>query len=718
MSLKKIVTKNLEDNAITTDKIQDTSVTAVKLSTDFITGLVSMDAAPVDSDFFLLYDTSAGDLKKVLNSNFPLLFNPVISSVSPDNVQTASGSINVEVVITGTGFTSGSTAYLVGSSGQHLYFTTTVRNSTTQITGTIPRSSFLIAQSPYGIKVESGEGYGVTTNSLIDVDTNPVFVTAAGSLGSVLEEESFSATVTAYDPDSTSHVDFEIISGALPSGITITNDGTDTATISGTAPVVASDTTYNFTLRAYDTSSNYNDRAFSIVVQNFQLNGLRFDDGSSDNLTQTFSTDGTSADIGTLSVWLKRSLISSEQVIISAGTSARDFFRFESDDTLTLRRVSTYQLTTTQVFRDTSAWYHIVLAFDTSQATSSNRIKMYVNGSQITAFGTATYPSQNLDIKLGSAQLNAIGKDSEQTTPYFDGYMSEMHFVDGQALTPTDFGKTDAASGIWLPKKYSGSYGTNGFFLPFDNAADLGADASGNANDFTENNLTSIDKVTDTPQNNFATWSPLFGGNAQYATFSEGNLKLAGNNASNAGTNLNSTIGASSGKYYMEIKALDIQGASYPGVGVMMEDDVFVSIGQVGGNPNSVSYRPGGTVITNGGVTSTQSAYTDNDIIGIALDLDNGAVYFSKNGVFENSGDPTSGASRTGSLYNFTPSSKVYFFAATVYQTTAIISANFGNAPYTISSGNADGNGYGNFEYAVPTGYLSLNTKNLAEVNS
>ena len=148
-------------------------------------------------------------------------------------------------------------------------------------------------------------------------------------------------------------------------------------------------------------------------------NSCRFDDGSSDNLTKTFSTDGTSHDIGTVSVWLKRSTLGAEQAVFTAGSTNRNFIRFESGDTLTFRSVAdSFQLTTTQVFRDVSAWYHIVIAFDTTQSTSSDRVKFYVNGTQVTDFGTETYPAQNLDIKLGAAELNAIGKDSEQTTPY------------------------------------------------------------------------------------------------------------------------------------------------------------------------------------------------------------------------------------------------------------------------------------------------------------
>jgi hypothetical protein len=448
-------------------------------------------------------------------------------------------------------------------------------------------------------------------------------------------------------------------------------------------------------------------------------NSLRFNSGSSDYLNRTLGT-ATNRKIWTWSGWVKRSALTSRTTLFSASVDGNNesTFWLNSNDNLTIQEyisASNIDLQTTQLFRDVSAWYHIVIAYDSTQATSTNRIRVYVNGTEVTSFSTSVYPSLNYETRINNNVAHEIGRTSSDYTNFFNGYQSEIYFIDGQQLAPSDFGEFDEDTGIWKPIAYTGTYGTNGFYLEFKDSSALGDDTSGNSNDFTVNNLTSIDQTTDTPTNNFATWSPLFGGNAQYATFSEGNLKLDGNNASNAGTNLNSTIGASSGKYYMEVKALDIQGASYPGVGVMMEDDVFVSLGQVGGNPNSVSYRPGGTVITNGSVTSTQDTYTDNDIIGIALDLDNGAVYFAKNGTYQNSGVPTSGASRTGSLYNFTPSSKVYFFGATVYDTTSVISANFGNAPYTIASGNADANGYGNFEYAVPSGYYALNTKNLAE---
>jgi hypothetical protein len=443
-------------------------------------------------------------------------------------------------------------------------------------------------------------------------------------------------------------------------------------------------------------------------------NSLRFDDGSSDTLTRTVSTSGNRKTF-TYSGWIKRGIVSAGYGLFGQGNrSSSDFdIRLESDGKIRIEP-SGFDIKTNAQYRDCSAWYHIVLAVDTTQATDTNRVKLYVNGEQITSLANTTYPTLNYDTVVNSSGStgNVVLGDIFNATGKFDGYMAEVVLIDGTALEPTSFGEFDEDTGIWKPIDVSGlTFGTNGFYLDFENSGSLGADVSGNGNNFTVNNLTSIDQTTDTPTNNFATLNPIGNTNDQYANFSEGNLKVAGNDGSNAGF-INSTIAPSQGKWYMEFKAIDIQGTSYPGVGMISSQDA-TNNDQIGNSANSVSYRAGGTILTGGSVTDTESSYTDNDIIGIAMDLDNGAVYFSKNGTFQNSGDPTSGASKTGSLYNFTPSD-FYHFATTVFDTTAIVEANFGNPPFTISSGNSDGAGFGQFEYAPPSGYLSLCTKNLA----
>ena len=441
-------------------------------------------------------------------------------------------------------------------------------------------------------------------------------------------------------------------------------------------------------------------------------NSCRFDDGSTDYLSKTFSSSGTSDKIFTTSVWLKRSELGAEQGIFTAGTSQREFIRFESDDTLTYRRASgtTFQLTTSQVFRDISAWYHIVIAVDTTQGTDSNRIKFYVNGSQITSFGTSTYPSQNYLPKIGGGQTHNIGRDSEQANPYYDGYMAEFVFIDGQALDPTSFGETDSTTGIWKPKKIGqfASSGDNSFYLNFKDSSNLGKDESGLGNNFTVNNLTSIDQTTDTCVENFATLNPLWierANNVQPA-FSNGNLTATFDNGSTNEQGV-SNIAVSTGKWYCEIKWDSATANTATSTGIFPVD-------YFDGDPFSSAYiyLADGTIRSKNSASSYGNSYTTGDIIGIALDLDNNKLYFSKNGTFQNSGDPTSGSTGTGAI---SITADTYYLYCSDYASSGNrqASANFGNPPFSISSGNADANGFGNFEYAVPSGYYALNTTNL-----
>jgi hypothetical protein len=438
-------------------------------------------------------------------------------------------------------------------------------------------------------------------------------------------------------------------------------------------------------------------------------NSCRFNDGDSAFLSKTFSTDGTSHDIGTVSVWLKRGELAAEQGIFTAGSSNRHFIRFESGDTLTFRAVTdSFHVQTTQVFRDPSAWYHIVIAYDTSQGTASNRVKMYVNGSQISSFSQTDYPDQNLDIKLGAAELNAIGKDSEQANPYYDGYMAEFVYIDGQQLTPTSFGEFDEDSNIWKPIDVSGlTFGTNGFYLDFEDSGTLGNDVSGNNNDFASSGLAATDQSTDTCTNNFATWNPLDNARTYTGTIdlSEGNLKQS--NANDA--TLISTIAFNSGKWYMEFKCEDADNTRTFGIIDIAESNGYVGHSSVA-SAISYGYKSSDGTIWIGTSEQASSVGTTSagDIVSMAIDLDSSTktIKWQKNG---------SDLSGTTQL-TITHSTATYYFG--IYcrcDGGQIISANFGSPPYSISSGNTDGNGYGNFEYAVPSGYFALNTKNLAE---
>jgi len=286
-------------------------------------------------------------------------------------------------------------------------------------------------------------------------------------------------------------------------------------------------------------------------------NSLRFDDGSSDYLNRTPSSAGNRRTF-TISVWLKIGLNGTFRAIIGAGGGAnRDRLQLFNGDTLVfnLDDGSGGVLESSQLLRDPSAWLHILVAVDTTSGTASNRIKLFLNGSQITSFATETYPSQNYDCKLNNNIETFIGQSSANNH-YYDGYMAEFVFIDGQALDPTSFGEFDTDTpSVFKPKNVSGlTFGTNGFYLDFENSGSLGADVSGNGNNFTVNNLTSVDQSTDTCTNNFATLNTLAWTTGSGLTFSEGNLKLV-NSASDWRPAI-SNIAVTSGKWYAEVKVL------------------------------------------------------------------------------------------------------------------------------------------------------------------
>ena len=455
-------------------------------------------------------------------------------------------------------------------------------------------------------------------------------------------------------------------------------------------------------------------------------NSLRFNYGSSDYLNKTLGT-ATNRKKFTISTWVKRSELyganSQTKYLMSAGNNASTnidefYFRLDTLDFSGYESSTTeFQLRTNQLFRDVSAWYHIVIAYDSTQGTASNRIKMYVNGTQITSFATETYPDQNHEPLFNSNIAHEIGRNL--SSKYFDGYMAEFVFIDGQQLDPTSFGEFDSDSPtIWKPKDVSGlTFGTNGFYLDFEDSSSLGNDAAG-SNNFTANNLAATDQSIDTCTNNFATWNPLDNYYSN-STFSEGNLRIATGTSENA-ANV-STIGVSTGKWYMEIKVVSKSSGNDDYLVGIIADQYTANNQNLGNTTGSYAYYAyNGNSRTNNSTSSYGNSYAAGDIIGIALDLDNNKLYFSKNGTFQNSGDPTSGSTGTGAISITDPSSQplgVYFFAATLWQNTAVgtFDGNFGSPSFTISSGNTDANGYGNFEYSVPSGYYSLNTKNLAE---
>ena len=454
-------------------------------------------------------------------------------------------------------------------------------------------------------------------------------------------------------------------------------------------------------------------------------NSLRFNDGSSDSLTRTPSGAGN-RDKWTWSGWIKRSTLSTNQKFFSCGNSSSTFMaiQFNADDTLGFGDSSSgstvSNIFTDQVFRDPSAWYHIVAHYDSGNSTSTDRLRLYVNGSRVTDLNNTTFPSQNTDGLVNSTTVHNIGQRGDNNH-YFDGYMAEVCFIDGSNLDPDQFGEFDEDSPtIWKPKDVSGlTFGTNGFHLDFENASSLGADVSGNSNNFTVNNLTSVDQSTDTCTNNMPTINQLTL-HSNNVTISEGSLKATTTDSPWQSTNC--TFGLTTGKWYWEFKATESSSNQYLVLGIQ-SDNLLSSAANSFGFNNNYSYGMklyDGQFVFNesdgGASQSYGNAVTDGQIVGVALDLVNLKIYFSINGTYQNSGNPTSGSTGTGSPTTL-QSGQIYFPALVIANNggTPIGEYNFGSPPYSISSGNSDANGFGNFEYSVPSGYFSLCTKNLAE---
>ena len=445
-------------------------------------------------------------------------------------------------------------------------------------------------------------------------------------------------------------------------------------------------------------------------------NSLRFNSASSDYLSLLYGTSGNRKTF-TFSTWFKRSSIGVQQKLLGTNYTGEEFMLyFLSTDELALFSyagggvTTKVHLKTTQKFRDPSAWYHIMFAIDTTQATASDRANMYINGQLVTDFLIETYPTLNSDLAwISSTHTMYIGG-----TQYISGYVAETITVDGSQLDETSFGEFDADSGIWKPIDVSGlTFGSKGFYLPYENSAALGQDDSGNGNNWTVNNLTSDDQTTDTPTNNYATWNSII---KSPITLSEGNLQMGGGTLNWDSTV--TTIVPQKGKWYAEIKVTSLV---YDNIGFVTIDSFTDGTGRFYEKSNNISWLNNVSTIRNyQGASSTTAAVTggsnsgfsrtSGDIVMLAFDMENGYGWFGKNGTWLNSGDPASGTNAFILSSDYANGTAIY---AGYY--SAVIQANFGNSSFTISSGNSDGNGYGNFEYSVPSGYYALNTKNLAE---
>ena len=438
-------------------------------------------------------------------------------------------------------------------------------------------------------------------------------------------------------------------------------------------------------------------------------------------LTRTPSSSGNRK-TWTYSAWIKLGSTATMQ-LFSAGVDSSNYNSLRITQTglraTNYNSSDTWNIRTNALLRDTNAWYHIVLRVDTTQSTSSDRVRLYINGELQTSLLESSYPAQNQDEYVNNTNLHAIGTTVPVNSNNFNGSMSHIHLCDGYSYAPTEFGETDSTTGEWkINTSPSVSYGTNGFFILKD--GNSVTDSSSNSNAFTVASGT-LTKTEDCPSNVFATWNPL-----HHSTQSFSNVTLKNGNTTfdndETGSTVYpqgySTLAASSGKYYFESKLIaSSSDASMIGISGAVTTEAYV-----GNDAYTYVFRSNGTTRNNDNSAGTYTGWGVGDIVQVAVDLDNNKLYFGINGTWQNSGDPTSGSTGTGAIFTITAPSNtphgVYHF--TLGDTSSAGSfehaTNFGNGYFgttAVSSAGTNASGIGIFEYDVPTGYTALSTKGL-----
>ena len=443
-------------------------------------------------------------------------------------------------------------------------------------------------------------------------------------------------------------------------------------------------------------------------------------------LEHTLSAAGTNGNKkNTFSAWLKRAKAGVEHVFYTVRQDSSNYFRlrFNDDDTLNvLSRISgtNYYATTNALFKDISAWYHVVVTYDTTQSTSSDRIKIYVNGVEQSK-SASNYPSQDATLfMIASGQPQRVGQESG--SGYFDGLMTHVHYTEGYAYAATDFGETDTTSGIWKPKTSpSVTYGTNGFFLKFENSGAMGTDSSGQSNTFTVNGT--MTQNVDTPTNAFATWNPRMN-SAEDGEWSNANLTIQPNGDA-VQIYAPITFPLSKGKWYSEDMITGGNGYGSLGLsGASNISDIFRTGEEPGLTAPSFAFRciNGGIKMNNANTSYGSAPGTSDAILGMAVDIDNKKVWYHVNGTYVTYGggvgDPANGN------YGFDWSSLsddfgwLHVCGDSENNGYGNWKSNFGSGFFgtaAVASANADANGFGAFEYTVPSGYYAICTKNIKE---
>jgi hypothetical protein len=458
-------------------------------------------------------------------------------------------------------------------------------------------------------------------------------------------------------------------------------------------------------------------------------NSGRFNDGSPDILKNGTESDGNRK-IWTMSMWIKRSKLGVRQTLWNWGSnsSAEGGLYIDANDFLVLNN-DNQQGSSNEVagqLLDVSAWYHIVWRCDVTESDNDDRWRCYINGVQRTLTDGATISNADGEINKNGTHQNWIGgaaRSLQSGNPIypFGGYIAEAIFVDGTALAPTSFGEF-SDDGIWKPIEIDLTFGDEGVYLNFENAAELGTDVSGNGNTYAETGLTAANQSIDTCTNNFNTLNPLTKRPAANGTIAEGNLQYT---AATNDSSIYGTMGITPGmKVYFEVKL--VNNVAQNAIGIHNEYDRNGAFHKAGNETGGFSFKPRGaasvTQFANNGTVSNHSInnVANGTIIGVAVDNANGQIHYSIAGTYINSSDPTDNdpvALVTG--HNVSKTQFLHFSLDTSGGATETINEfNFGSPSYSESGGNSDANGFGNFNQSVPSGYLALCSKNISSTNS
>jgi len=748
MAISRIKTDGIQDEAVTSAKIGDN----IDLDGQFVRVPHGTTAERPGSPAagYLRFNTTIGTLEQwnTNTSSWAAVDSPpIITSVAyPGSVTAADPAGGETITVNGSNFKSGFTVTVGGTTAP-----TTTFVSSTQITFTTPAKT----AGDYDIVVTNTNGLAATSTNGISFNGLPAFTTAAGNVGSVTGGDVMSTiTIVAAEPDGGT-LAYSVTSGALPSGTSL---GSANGEITGTPASPSSTTTYNFTVTATDDESQTNSRAFNLIVVRPVYGtplstGLKLERTQSGSMTRTPASDGNKQ-TWSLSFWYKKSVygeagfgfgvlgagsgVFNRRTDISFGVSASN----NNLNYITDRRADAgtyYSQSTTSQFTDTTSWTHFMVVQDTTQADVNDRLKWYVNGEELTiangSLGSWAASSLTLNYQTlinNSSYLHRLFDGNHDTvTQYADGYFADMYFIDGTAKAPTDF--AEEYEGAWVPKAYSGTYGSQGWHLDFSDASDLGADSSGNNNDWTVSNITADDHTPDSPTNNFATMML----NASLEE-KQGNLYLETSRTGYWDGTI-ATHGVNSGKWYYEVRpTFGGSDAFRSAVGWVVEPyQMTLPWNQRGttGSPTNTMFNNYMNPVwdsvywKNGSTNGTKTAASSGNIINVAVDFDAGKIWFGINGTYyqndgSTGGDPGAGTGESMSGMYDAASTGWHYVPAILIRSDATVGGNtatfnfgqdstfYGNL---TAASNSDTNGIGEFQYAVPTGFKALCSKNIAE---